>query len=578
MTEIISTVTATWHYVPSKQNPADCASRGLQPSELPNFDLWWNGPTWLSSPSSEWPTPITSNVPENQLEVRSTQVFATISNENETCTRLLNEVSTFNKLIRITAQCIRWKRIVKKECLSKWLSAIELEFARNVWIQHIQQTAFAKEMADLKARRPIYHKSTLIRLNPSIDASGILRIGGRLHHADFDYNEQHPIVLPKKGRYIDMLIDHAHIQTKHGGATLVANYIRRTFWIIDARNAIRARIHKCVTCFRYTNHGLTQLMGNLPEPRVNISRTFSHTGVDYAGPLDILTRRGRGRRQITKGYICLFVCLSTKAIHLELVSDMSTVTFLAAFNRFASRRGKPSIMYSDCGTNFVGAARQLEKEFEEAIKESQPEIAEQLSNDGILWKFIPPAAPHFGGLWEAGVKSTKYHLKRILGESVLTFEEMTTTLVEIGGCLNSRPLCPLTSDPSDLTALTPAHFLVGDIIVSPPKPSVSQRPTNRLDRWQQTQRLTEHFWKRWSTEYLSRLQQRPKWLSTKENLEIGDMVLIRDERLPPSKWMLGRVINTHPGKDDLVRAATIRTATSSFKRPITKLCRLPVEQ
>lgn len=322
---------------------------------------------------------------------------------------------------------------------------------------------------------------------------------------------------------------------------------------------------------------MTQLMAALPKPRVRVSRPFTHTGVDYAGPLEILSRRGRGRRQTTKGYICLFVCLSTKAIHLELVGDMTTNTFLAAFHRFSSRRGKPLVMHSDNGSNFVGASRQIEREFEQTLRENEPEIAEQLANDGVQWKFIPPAAPHFGGLWEAGVKSTKFHLKRTLGESVLTFEEMSTTLTEIEGCLNSRPLCPLTTDPTDLTALTPAHFLIGDIIVAAPRPSVAHRPMNRLDRWQQKQILTEHFWKRWSTEYLSRLQQRPKWLTVKENLEVGDLVLVRDERLPPSKWMLGRVTETHPGKDQLVRTATIKTATTTLLRPIRKLCRLPVD-
>lgn len=351
--------------------------------------------------------------------------------------------------------------------------------------------------------------------------------------------------------------------------------IRKTYWILDARNAIRSHIHKCVTCFRYRAQGMTQLMGILPEPRVTISRPFTHTGVDYAGPLEVLTRRGRGRREITKGYICLFVCLATKSIHLELVGDLTTKAYMSAFSRFAARRGKPSTMYSDNGSTFIGASRQLDADIVRLIEELTPEIAATMANKGIDWKFIPPAAPHFGGLWEAGVKSTKFHLKRILGNARLTYEEMSTTLVEIEGCLNSRPLCPMTNDANDITSLTPAHFLIGESIIAPPRPSVLDTNVNRLDHWQRVQQITEHFWQQWSKEYLNRLQRRPKWATKTPNIEVNDLVIIKDERLPQSQWSLGRITDVHPGKDGLVRAATVKTASTQLKRPITKLCRLP---
>lgn len=171
----------------------------------------------------------------------------------------------------------------------------------------------------------------------------------------------------------------------------------------------------------------------------------------------------------------------------------------------------------------------------------------------------------------------KHHLKRVLGNSVLTYEEMLTTLFENEGCLNSWPLCPLASDVTDLTVLTPGHFLIGDSIVGAPRPSTIDVNVNRLDRWQQIQQMTEQFCHKWSTDYLHRLQQRPKWLTQKENLQVGDMVLLRDERLQPSKRMMARVILTHPGNDNLVRAVTIKTATSTLERPITELGRLPIE-
>lgn len=183
----------------------------------------------------------------------------------------------------------------------------------------------------------------------------------------------------------------------HGGAALMLAHLRNQYWIIDARNTIRYRIHKCNICFKFVNPTLSQLMGNLPKPRVNISHPFGHTGLDYAGPISIRLRRHPGRPITTKGYICLFVCLATKAIHLELVGDMTAATFLAAFNRFTSRRGLPSDMYSDNGTYFVRAAPDIDADMLHAQKTYPQESAKLAAHTSIQWHFIPPAAPHFGG-------------------------------------------------------------------------------------------------------------------------------------------------------------------------------------
>lgn len=415
-------------------------------------------------------------------------------------------------------------------------------------------------------------------MNPFIDEDGILRVGGRLEQADLPFEERHPAILPSHNEFVTLLIDNAHRLTLHGGVQLVMAHLRNRYWILHARRSIKCVIHKCVTCFRHSAKPITQLMGNLPTARLEITRPFTKSGIDYAGPIEILVRRSRGRRQVSKGYICLFVCLSTKAIHLELVSDMTAASFISAFHRFGSRRGYPTDIYSDNGTNFVGASNQIDKELQVAISHLAPEIAELTAKHFVTWHFIPPASPNFGGLWEAGVKSTKHHLKRIVGKEILLFEEMNTVLIQIEGCLNSRPLCPMTSDPNDLSALTPAHFLIGEAITSTPRPSVLDINVNRLDRFQLMQRLTETFWKRWRQEYLSRLQQRPKWIATKPNIEIGDLVLVKNDNMPPSHWLLCRVTETTLGGDGLARVATIKTATTSIKRSVSKLCRLPVDK
>ncbi|XP_035222886.1 uncharacterized protein LOC118195671 [Stegodyphus dumicola] len=211
-------------------------------------------------------------------------------------------------------------------------------------------------------------------------------------------------------------------------------------------------------------------MGNLPKHRVILERPFFHCGVDYASPISIKFNKGRGAKS-TKGYIALFICLATKALHIEAVSDLTADAFLAALRRFSARRGAPSHIYSDNATNFVGANRKLSEI--QRLWASLPKneaVAHHLTQASIEWHFIPPASPHFGGIWEAAIKSTKYHCKRVIGETLLTFEELTTLLAQIEAILNSRPLCSVNNTDIDcINILTPSHFLTGDVILSPPE-------------------------------------------------------------------------------------------------------------
>lgn len=316
-------------------------------------------------------------------------------------------------------------------------------------------------------------------------------------------------------------------------------------------------------------------MGNLPGSRLASTRPFLTCGVDYAGPMILRLYSGRCNRT-TKAYIALFVCFSTKALHLELVSDLSTNAFLAAFRRFTSRRGKCADIYSDCGTNFVGAQKEL-RELHAAVTHQllDPTLASSLASEGTNWHFNPPGAPHMGGIWEAGVKSVKHHLRRIVGTTPMTFEEVTTVLTQIESVLNSRPICQLKDDPDDFEALTPGHFLIGGPLNALPNPSLEHVATSRLSRWQLCQKLVHHFWNRWRNEYLNSLQQRTKWWKKEENIQVGQLVLVVDDNQPPANWTLGRVAEIFTGKDGLVRVVNLKHKNGFLKRPITKLCLLP---
>lgn len=431
-----------------------------------------------------------------------------------------------------------------------------------------------EEIKDISREVPLHSKSRILSLMPFIDSCGLLRVGGRIKQSLLSSMLKHPIILPKTHPVVSLIVRYYHERYLHVGAAELFSLLRGEFWIIGCRNLAHKIVHDCVICAKQRRNNCTQIMGNLPAERVTFARPFSRIGVDFAG--SILLRLARGRRPtFVKSYISLFVCFVTKAIHLELVSALSTDAFLVALNRFVARRGKPSEMFSDNGTNFKGAYRKLTEMHSLLLSEQTGNIViDHLSQDGISWRFIPPSAPHFGGLWETGVKSVKLHLKRVIGDHALTYEEMYTLLTRIEAILNSRPLCARSD--TDFDALTPAHFLIGQPLTSISEPNLCDTEPNLLSNWQRLQHMAQGFWKRWHTEYLTSLQNRPKWKQVKRDLQEGDVVILKEPFLSQSKWILGIVKQTIQGKDLRTRIAAIKTTHGEFVRPITKLVLLPV--
>src|SRR5215510_14174456 len=442
-------------------------------------------------------------------------------------------------------------------------------------IKLIQQNSYAQELQDLTNLQEVSSTSSLKSLHPFVDKEGILRVGGRLQQSTLPYQSMHQIILPPNQHFTKLVVSSEHSRLLHAGPQLLIASLRETYWIPRIRNIVKTVIHQCLPCYRYKVQASQQLMSELPSLRVQPARPFLTTGVDYARPVSI--RLGSPRsKQISKGYIAIFVCFVTKATHIELVTSMSTEAFLAALRRFTARRGKPSIIYSDNGTTFQGAANQLHDLHNILNSPAQmATIQDHLTAEGCTWKFIPPRSPHHGGLWEAAVKSMKHHLRRILRSHIGTYEELNTLLSEIEACLNSRPLCTLSSDPHSSTYLSPGHFLIGNPLVQLPSTDLTDVNPNRLSRWQAYQQQLQTFWKRWSGDYLHELQQRQRWQKTTPNLQPGQVVLLKDDNTPPLQWPTARIIHTYPGVDGNIRVVTVKTAKGEFKRPITKICSLP---
>ncbi|GFV45900.1 integrase catalytic domain-containing protein [Trichonephila clavipes] len=528
--------TKHWRHVPSKENPADIASRGIDPKCLPDCMLWWQGPPWLRLETSSWPK-AESSCDEASDKVKAEQNSVSIFNlfthtSNDVIHGLFEHYSSLTKVIRIFAYCRRFIKSCKKiasqgsSISSSHINTTSLTFsetktAEETIIRWVQGFYFQEEIQSIKKQISLPPKSPLHSLHPFIDEHGLVREGGRLQNSQLRFSSKHPIMLPSQHSISELLIKEQHIAHLHAGPTFVTN----------------------------SEHP-PQLMGNLPKHRVTLERPFFSCGIDYAGPVLIKCNKGRGTKS-TKGYIALFVCLATKAVHIEAVGDLTTDSFIAALRRFSARRGAPRHIYSDNGTNFVGARRKLDEIrklwFSLPTNEA---ISYYLSKSSIDWHFIPPSSPHFDIL------------------------ELTTLLTQIEGLLNSRPLSYVNDSHIEcISTLTPSHFLTGDVLLSVPEelPSTS----NDRNRWELLQSIKRGFWKKWSSEFISSLQPRKQWQDAQPNLKEDDIVLIKKEG-PPGTWPMARVLQVHPGNDGLVRVATVKTQDSVLKRPVHKFHKLPI--
>ena len=564
-----------WRHVPGASNPADCASRGLYPSELLQHQLWWEGPTWLKSHSTEWPNHASGQIePVDNEEVVSHAV--TIKEANIVA---ISRYSSFEHLQRVIGWIFRFVNNCRSEktkrTMTSYLRMPELYQSETHLYRVVQIDHFSAEINRIKSSQPLPKGSCLLPLSPFLDSHNVLRVGGRQRHSNLPYARMHPVILHAKHHITRLLITSEHKRLLHGGPTLVMSSLCRQFHIIRARQAIRLTTHQCTVCRRWSNKPKPPVQGQLPIERLTPGPVFDATGLDYAGPLYIKYSHTR-KPVIIKSYVCVFVSLTVKAVHLELVSDLSTDAFLACLRRFIARRGYPSMIWSDHGSNFVGANRELKEMFEFLEDQTvQQKVSEFCSAKRIQWKFIPQHSPHFGGIWEACVKSFKRHFKRVVGDTKLTYEESHTVLTQIESCLNSRPLVYTESPDEDgIEMLTPGHFLIGQPLMSLPDPSSSYQSVSLIKRWDLCQHLVRHLWKRWSLDYLTTLRQVYKWQYPTKNMAVGDVVLLIEDGLIPTKWPLARVIKTYPGKDNVVRVVDIKTSSGTYRRPVHKLAPL----
>ncbi|XP_058810926.1 uncharacterized protein LOC131675800 [Topomyia yanbarensis] len=566
-----------WNYIPSAENPADCLSRGITPKNIKSLPLWWTGPPRFQTEDPQI-VELTSMADAELPEIRKTMLVAAVKVERLLLFDRINRFSIIQRAMAYVVRFCDYIRSGRKKLTRGSLTTDEISRSFIVIVRLVQAEAFAAELKVLRIQKA-ESKVPFCSLRPFIDPhDGVLRVGGRLRHADVPYDYKHQALLPEKHPLTVTLIRYLHQSNLHIGQRGLLAIVRQRYWPLRVKNTIRKVIHQCISCYRLKPIKPTQLMGDLPDYRVQPSFPFTRTGLDCTGPFRIRSNHKLRNAQTMKGYVCVFVCMATRALHLEAVSDLTSEAFLGALQRFISRRGLVENLYSDNATNFEGANNELQR-LTRLFNDEQHKLGLDAfcTQRSIKWSFIPPRSPHFGGIWEAGVKSVKFHLKRILAEHNLSYEQLSTVLAQIEAILNSRPLTPISDDPNDVRAITPAHFLIGREFQAISEPSYKKIPPGRLSKWQLLQDLKQKFWNLWMNDYLHELQQRRKDFKV-TTFRVGALVLIVDDNVPPLQWMLARITELIPGKDGHVRVVGLLLPNgTTTTRAVKKICLLPLD-
>ena len=411
--------------------------------------------------------------------------------------------------------------------------------------------------------------SNIVKLKPVIMNDGVLRVGGRISRAPISPDAMNPMILPKNHHVTTILLRYVHEINGHCGVEQVLSLLREQFWVIKGRAAVKEVIGRCISCKKRMAPRMTQEMAELPKIRLTpYEPPFTYSGVDYFGPFYV--KRGRGK-VAEKRWGAIFVCMNSRAVHLEVAKSLETDDFILLLMRFLNRRGHVKELRPDNGSNFVGADREIKEAIEHIDDEK---VRSELLQRGCKWVFHPPGASHMSGVWERLVKSVKRSLKAIMGKDLINEEVLQTVFTEAERIANSRPLTRNSSSLDDDEPLTPSHFLNIRPTVNLPPEMVDESDRFSRKRWRQAQLLSNHYWKRWLKEYIPSLQERQKWHKTQRNLQTGELVLIADDNVPRHQWPIGRVTNVFPGSDGLVRSVEVRAKESTYRRPITKICLL----
>ncbi|XP_062704637.1 uncharacterized protein LOC115265178 [Aedes albopictus] len=564
-----------WHWVPSQLNIADLATKS---SKFGSMQEWLKGPDFLPHVSTRWPidAPVELSPAEfvnfHAELIVDTSVDSLCCTVSEDCLMDLPEIerfSDFNRLIRSTAYYLRMRRILvlpKNEKPKRLnITVHDMNEARNAWYRKIQSEVFGEELRSLKQTGFVKSSSRLKSYSPFIH-NGIVRMRGRVQDCSKPFDVNNPIILPDNHPFSNLLIRMYHVANAHQGLETVINNIKERHRILKIRSQVKKLTMSCIKCRELRAKPTVPQMGNLPPERTTpFVFPFSNTGIDYFGPMSVKV----GRR-VEKRWVVLFTCMTSRAVHLEVVPSLDTNSCIMAIRCFMSIRGLPQCIMTDNGTNFTGADQELKKLVRTL---DSPQIEDTLSVRGVQWKFIPPGAPHFGGCWERLVRSVKNALRVMLRERHPTDLVLRTALCEVMNTVNNRPLTHVSDDPLDAEPLTPNMLLLGRNNSIQFDHDFDERNMDCRAAYKSAQIYADRFWRKWLSSYRPELIRSRKWPDNRSYHEyhVGDVVMIVDENLHRGCWPKGIVDKVFKGPDGNVRTVSVKTSKSSFTRPVSKI-------
>ncbi|XP_033646408.1 uncharacterized protein LOC117305638 [Asterias rubens] len=545
-----------WRHVPGEHNVADKISRGVKVEQLQG--TWKDGPGFLREPEENWP----KSLPKaEEREVNREKKEKTVLMVKEAADAIdCNKFSSWRKLIRVTAYVFRFISHLKSKQRDHdgSLTVEELTSAENHWLVEAQKSLHGRlEKGEFKSLSPFVK-------------DGMTYVGGRGHLGKLSYDRQHPVLLPRSHHISYLITKNVHERGHYGVAT-TATKVRSKYWVTGGTSLAKSVKFRCVMCRVFERKTEIQYMANLPIERMApFTPPFYYTSCDYFGPFGVKV----GRNKATKHYGVIFTCLNTRAVHLEVAVDCSTMEFLQVLRRFLAVRGHPKLIQSDNGTQFVGAERQLR---EMVNGWNVTKLKDFCAERQICWKFTTPLAPHQNGCAEALVKSCKRALKKAIGEQRLTPFELQTCLQEVANLVNERPIGRHPTDPDDGSYICPNDILLGRASNRVPQGPfrTSRNPRERVEFVQQ---IVTSFWKTWIRDVHPALVTRKKWCVHRRNVCVDDVVILAEPNLIRGKWNIGRVTEVYPGEDGHVRNVKVTTAHGDYRRPITKIAVIyPVE-
>ena len=547
-----------WFFVPGDVNPADVLTRKKLPSQF-DQKSWMNGPAFLATHKDTWSITrsITPTLPNIHPEIKpeAPTAIAVIATK-EPIDELINHYSSWHRLKRSVAWLKRFLKVLQKKAQpSNHLEADEVACAEQCIIKHVQWSAFSADIKRLVSGTTLPRHSPLYNLDLYINDDGLLVVGGRLRHSGLQLSAKHPCILPYRHPVSTLVARSVH-ERCHLGREWVVSLIRKSYWIIKVRSLVYKTCKDCITCKKLFAPSGVQKMADLPEERLQYDKLpFDHVSVDCFGPYSV-----KYRRTTCKRYGCVFTCHNTRAIHIEKLDDLSCESFINGMRRFISRRGKPSLIKSDRGTNFTAAESELRK---------------SMQKFDVDWQFLPAGASHMNGVVERQIRTIRKVFTGLLTEEQrLTDDILATLFCEVEGIVNSRPLTKVSDDPSDDAAMTPSDLLI--VRSSQPVALGKFCQGDMLRRrWRYTQHLVEMFWRRYLREYIPQLQKRMKWTRERKSVKKGDLVLVVDENSPRKQWPMALIVETREGRDSLVCSVKLRSKGTCITRPVTKI--VPLE-